>query len=58
MFKTFVTLFRGQVAAAGEEIADRNALIILDQQIRDASAAFERARRALAVAIVLISAEK
>lgn len=51
MFKTFVTLFRGQVAAAGEEIADRNALIILDQQIRDASAAFERARRALAVAI-------
>lgn len=51
MFKTFVTLFRGQVAAAGEEIADRNALVILDQQMRDASAAFERARRALAIAV-------
>jgi hypothetical protein len=36
MFKTFVTLFRGAAAAAEEEIVDRNALLILDQQIGDA----------------------
>ncbi len=51
MFKMFVTLFRGGVAEAGEAIADRNALLILDQQLRDATAAFDRAKRALAVAI-------
>lgn len=37
MFKTVVTLFRGGVAAAGEELEDRTALLILDQQMRDAS---------------------
>jgi phage shock protein A len=51
MFKTFVTFFRGSAAAAGEEFADRNALVILDQQIRDAGASLERAKRALALAI-------
>lgn len=51
MFKMFVTLFRGGVAEAGEAIADRNALLILDQQVRDATAAFERAKKALALAI-------
>ncbi len=51
MFKTFVTLIRGRAAAAGEEIADANALHILDQQMRDASASLERAKRALALAI-------
>ncbi|MDR6872007.1 phage shock protein A [Bosea sp. BE125] len=51
MFKMFVTLFRGSVAEAGEAIADRNALLILDQQLRDATAAFDRAKKALAVAI-------
>jgi phage shock protein A len=51
MFKTLVTLMRGGAAAAGEEIADRNALLILDQQMRDATAALERAKRALALAI-------
>jgi phage shock protein A len=51
MFKTLVTLVRGKAAAAGEDITDRNALIILDQQMRDAGAALERAKRALAIAI-------
>ena len=38
MFKTVFTLFRGSVAAAGEELEGRNALLILDQQMRDAAA--------------------
>jgi phage shock protein A len=51
MFKTILTLFRGSVAAAGEELEGRNALLILDQQMRDAAAAVERAKRMLALAI-------
>src|SRR5229473_566338 len=45
MFKTVLTLFRGSVAAAGEELEDRSALLILDQQMRDAAAAVERSKR-------------
>jgi phage shock protein A len=51
MFKTVLTLFRGSVAAAGEELEGRNALLILDQQMRDAAGAVERAKRTLALAI-------
>src|ERR1700750_768434 len=51
MFKTVLTLIRGSAAAMEEELADRSALLILDQQIRDAAAALDRARRTLAVAI-------
>src|SRR5580693_3786463 len=57
MFKTVLTLFRGSVALAEQELADRSALLILDQQIRDAGGALERARRALAVAIAQDEAE-
>jgi phage shock protein A len=57
MFKVLLTLFRGSVAAAEQEVADRSALLILDQQIRDAGGALERARRALAVAIAQDEAE-
>src|SRR5215813_13258186 len=57
MFKTFVTLMRGAAAAAEEEVIDRSALLILDQQIRDAAAGIERAKRALAVAIAQDEAE-
>jgi len=57
MFKTVLTLFRGSVAVAEQEFADRSALLILDQQIRDAGGALERARRALAVAIAQDEAE-
>ena len=51
MLKTVLTLFRGNVAAAGEELEDRAALLILDQQMRDAAAAVERSKRSLALAI-------
>jgi phage shock protein A len=51
MFKTLSALVRGAAAAAEEEVIDRSALLILDQQIRDAAAAVERGKRALAVAI-------
>ena len=51
MFKTVLTLFRGSVAASGEELEDRTALLILDQQMRDAAAAVERSKRGLALAI-------
>jgi len=51
MFKTVFTLFRGSVAAVEEELEDRSALLILDQQMRDAAAAVERSKRSLALAI-------
>ena len=51
MFKTVLTLFRGSVVAAGEELEDRSVLLILDQQMRDASSAVERSKRTLALAI-------
>src|ERR1700754_4701339 len=51
MFKTVLTLFRGSVAVAGEELESRNALLILDQQMRDAAASVDRAKRTLALAI-------
>src|ERR1700760_1855715 len=51
MFKTVLTLLRGGVAVAGEELEDRSALLILDQQMRDAAAAVERSKRTLALAI-------
>src|SRR5258707_12387953 len=51
MFKTVFTLFRGSVAVVEEELEDRTALVILDQQMRDAAAAVERSKRTLALAI-------
>jgi len=57
MFKVLLTLFRGSVAAAEQEVVDRSALLILDQQIRDAGGALDRARRALGVAIAQDEAE-
>lgn len=51
MFKTVFTLFRGSVAAVEEELEDRSALLILDQQMRDAGTAVERSKRSLALAI-------
>jgi phage shock protein A len=57
MFKTVVTLLRGQACEAEERLADRHALSILDQQMRDAMRAVERARRALALAMAQDQAE-
>src|SRR5262249_37126633 len=50
MFKTVLTLFRGGIAVAGEELEDRTALVILDQQMREAAAAVHRSKRTLALA--------
>jgi phage shock protein A len=57
MLKTLITLVRGRTVAIAEEVADQNALLILDQQMRDATGALERAKRALAVAIAQDSQE-
>jgi phage shock protein A len=57
MLKIFLTLTRGAKAAAEEAFTDRNALLILRQQIRDAAAAIERSKQALAVAIAHEDAE-
>ena len=51
MIKTVLTLVRGAAAAAEEELTDRSALLILDQQIRDATGAIARSKRALALAM-------
>ena len=51
MLKTLSTLLRGASAAAAEDLADRNALLILDQQIREAAADIEAGKRALALAM-------
>jgi phage shock protein A len=53
MFKTLLTLVSAAAAAAADEgIVDRSALLILDQQIRDAADALQRGKRALAIAVV------
>src|SRR5258708_10633689 len=57
MLKTILTLVRGATFRAEEEFADRSALLILDQQIRDSAAAIEGAKRALAIAIAQDEAE-
>jgi phage shock protein A len=57
MFKTLFTLMRGVAASAEEEFADRSALLILTQQIRDAAAAIDHGKRALALAIAQDEAE-
>lgn len=51
MLKTLTLIFRGTSAQAAEDLADRNALLILDQHIRDAATGLDRARRALAIAV-------
>jgi phage shock protein A len=51
MFKTLVTIIRGAAASAEQEFADRNGLLLLDQQIRDATSSLERAKKALALTI-------
>jgi phage shock protein A len=57
MLKTLTLIFRGTSAQAAEDLADRNALLILDQHIRDSGAALDRARRALAIAAAQDAAE-
>ncbi|WP_298967505.1 PspA/IM30 family protein [uncultured Methylobacterium sp.] len=52
MFRIVATLARGAAAQACEDLADRHALPLLDQQIREAAAALDGSRRALAAALV------
>jgi phage shock protein A len=56
MLKTVLTLMRGAAGAAEEEVVDRSALLILDQQIREAASATDRAKRALALATRALAA--
>lgn len=51
MFKHFFALIRGTAYDSAEAVADRNALIILRQQIRDCADAIAAARKAVAIAI-------
>lgn len=51
MFKLIGILMRGEAARAEEDLFDRNALLVLDQQVRETRAGLERGRRALAVAV-------
>ena len=57
MFNALITLMRGAAARAEEDFTDRHALLILDQQIRDAASATERGKRALSIAIAQDEAE-
>src|SRR5881392_3706876 len=51
VFKSLITLVRRRTVAIAEDVADQNALLILDQQMRDATGALDRAKKALAIAI-------
>ena len=51
MLKQLFALVRGHTHEAAQEVVDRNALIILRQQIRDCADAIAAARRAVAIAI-------
>src|SRR6516165_3914929 len=51
MLKTLVTMVRGRTALIAEELGDQNALLILDQQMRDATGALDGAKKALAIAV-------
>ena len=51
MLKSLFTLVRGTANRAVDKTIDQNALLILDQQIRDCGDAIGTARKALAIAI-------
>ena len=57
MFKLLRTLARGAAAKAADDLFDQNALLVLDQQIRETRAALERSRMALASAVAGDAAE-
>ncbi|ACA18921.1 phage shock protein A, PspA [Methylobacterium sp. 4-46] len=51
MLRIFATLARGAAARACEDVLDQHALPLLEQQIREAAAALDGSRRALAQAM-------
>jgi phage shock protein A len=58
MLRTFTTLFRARIAEADDAIFDANAIRILEQQLRDAAASLEHARRELACAMAHQASEE
>lgn len=58
MFNTVVTLIRGRSHDAGQALVDANALSILRQQVRDAAAGVEAARRSVAVVMAYADRER
>lgn len=51
MLEFMVTLLKGKAARVEEAVAEKHALMILEQQVREAAAEVERSRKALALAI-------
>lgn len=58
MFKHFVTLMRGSAHDTAQDALDRNALKLLDQQIRDGRARVAAAKKAVAIAMAQAAREK
>ncbi len=58
MFNTLITLVRGRSHDATQALADANALSILRQQLRDAAAGVEAARRSVAVVMAYAERER
>ncbi|MBY5325101.1 PspA/IM30 family protein [Rhizobium leguminosarum] len=58
MFKLISILLRGRAHDAEQAFADRNAVPLLSQQIRDAAQSIQSARRSVAVAIAQNEQEK
>jgi phage shock protein A len=58
MFKTLTTLVRGAAAEAEEAVFDANATRVLAQQLRDAAASMEHAKRELACAMAHRASEQ
>jgi phage shock protein A len=58
MFNLILTLLRGRAHDAEQAFADRNAIPLLSQQIRDAAVSIRAARHAVAVAIAQNEQEK
>ncbi len=58
MFKTLLTILRGQAARGRDELEDGHTVVILEQKLREASAGHDRAKRALATMILRERNEK
>ena len=58
MFKHFMTVLRADHAGAEEAFEERNALVILEQQLRDGARAVTAARRAVALATAQAAQER
>lgn len=58
MFNTLITLVRGRSHDAVQALEDANALSILRQQLRDAAAGVEAARRSVAVVMAYAERER